>query len=213
MTECGRQVKLDTYSSFREFNSNVIQFGYLAFFSGTFPAAALLAWLNNINEVRIDADKLVRYCRRPPLYHVKGVRVWVDALKVMAYTGMMVNILMLGLSSFSLRKYLDHVQPLNTFSYFPHLHPRQPQAAPRSQLEEPRWQARLSCLPRSRRSGGTAETRSRRRPRPSQRRSAVSLPARRLRGPLPPPRAPPGIAHRPQARSRPWRRRGRLSAA
>ena len=124
MTECGRQVKLDTYSSFREFNSNVIQFGYLAFFSGTFPAAALLAWLNNINEVRIDADKLVRYCRRPPLYHVKGVRVWVDALKVMAYTGMMVNILMLGLSSFSLRKYLDHVQPLNTFSYFPHLHPR-----------------------------------------------------------------------------------------
>ena len=102
----------------------MVQFGFLGIFSGAFPAAPLLAWVCNINEVRVDAAKLVRYCQRPPINHVKGVRVWVEALKVIAYGGMMVNILILGLSSFSLRKQLGHKQPLNTFSYFPHLDPR-----------------------------------------------------------------------------------------
>jgi hypothetical protein len=119
-----KQSKLASYSSFHEFNSNVVQFGYLGIFSGAFPAAPLLAWLCNINEVRVDAAKLVRYCQRPPLQHVKGVRVWVEAMKAIAYGGMIVNILILGLSSFSLRKQLGHTQPLNTFSYFPHLDPR-----------------------------------------------------------------------------------------
>ena len=89
----GRQCKLVDYSTFQEFNGAVIQFGYLAYFSAAFSAAPLLAWLYNINEVRLDAGKLVSYSMRPHLYRVKGVRVWVDALAFIAYTGMMINIL------------------------------------------------------------------------------------------------------------------------
>ena len=120
----GKESKMGTYSAFYEFNKVVVQFGYLGYFSGAFPAAPLLACIYNIYEIRVEAAHMINYCKRPRSYRVKGVRVWVTALNVIAYTGMIINILMLGLSSFSLRKLLQQTQPLNSFSYFPHLHAR-----------------------------------------------------------------------------------------
>jgi hypothetical protein len=100
----------------------VVQYGYLGYFSSAFPAAALFAWAYNINLTRLEANQLITYSRRPRLYRVKGVRVWIEAVKFIAYTGIMVNILNLGLSSFSLRKILGQRLPPDAFSYFPHVH-------------------------------------------------------------------------------------------
>ena len=123
-SEPGRESKRSHHNTFHEFNRVVVQFGYIGYFSGAFPAATLLAWLYNINEVRIEARKMVNYCKRPLVFRVKRVLVWVTALNFVAYTGMIVNILMLGLSSFSLRKLLQQTETDSTFTYFPHLHER-----------------------------------------------------------------------------------------
>ena len=54
---------LEYSSTFDDFNEIAIQFGYLALFSPVYPLAAVLALLNNIAEIRIDAGKLCHTCR------------------------------------------------------------------------------------------------------------------------------------------------------
>jgi hypothetical protein len=56
----------------------LIQFGYVSFFSMTFPLAPLLALINNLLEIRVDAFKVQ--------YTLKGYStpliIRVDAFKV-----------------------------------------------------------------------------------------------------------------------------------
>ena len=43
----------------------VIQFGFVTIFVAAFPLAPLFALLNNILEIRTDADKFITQLRRP----------------------------------------------------------------------------------------------------------------------------------------------------
>ena len=54
---CGAK-KMLTHS-FGVANALVAQFGYLALFAPAFPLAPLLAFINNVFEIRIDA---VKFC-------------------------------------------------------------------------------------------------------------------------------------------------------
>lgn len=45
--------------------SLAIQFGFVTLFVAAFPLAPLFALLNNIIEIRADADKFVTQIRRP----------------------------------------------------------------------------------------------------------------------------------------------------
>ena len=56
--------------TFSEYNTKVIQFGYVAMFSAAFPLAAICSAVANFNELRLDAVKCLS-SRRP-----KPCQVW-----------------------------------------------------------------------------------------------------------------------------------------
>lgn len=59
----------------------VIQFGYIALFALALPLAPLIAFINNILEIRGDAFKLTRGLRRPPFASIPSIGTWLRALE------------------------------------------------------------------------------------------------------------------------------------
>lgn len=59
--------------SFFLFPSLVLQFGFTTIFVAAFPLAPLLALLNNIIEIRLDAYKFVTQWRRPLASRAKDI--------------------------------------------------------------------------------------------------------------------------------------------
>lgn len=55
------------------FSSLVLQFGFTTIFVAAFPLAPLLALLNNIIEIRLDAYKFVTQWRRPLASRAKDI--------------------------------------------------------------------------------------------------------------------------------------------
>ena len=51
-------------SNFDDFKEMSIQFGYATLFAVSYPLAALLAWFNNLIEMRLDAYQLCYMHRR-----------------------------------------------------------------------------------------------------------------------------------------------------
>ena len=76
-----------TYRSegtFGEFNTKVLQFGYVAFFSVAFPLGALAATATNIVELRLDAYKFMFALRRPAWEGADGIGSWKLVLQAYA---------------------------------------------------------------------------------------------------------------------------------
>uniref|UniRef100_S4RUY4 Anoctamin n=1 Tax=Petromyzon marinus TaxID=7757 RepID=S4RUY4_PETMA len=69
----------------------VIQFGFVTLFVASFPLAPLLALLNNIIEVRVDAWKLVTKMRRPVVSRARGIGAWADILSFIATLSVITN--------------------------------------------------------------------------------------------------------------------------
>eukprot|EP00960_Hanusia_phi_P057333 763532-Hanusia_phi.AAC.1 len=93
--------------------------GYIALFSAAFSIAPLLSWMNNLIEVRLDARKLTSYSRRPLVKHAKELEFWIEVLELLAYLGLICNVVLLGLGSFSLRDLLGLSQDLPSTSLPP----------------------------------------------------------------------------------------------
>uniref|UniRef100_S4RG92 Anoctamin n=1 Tax=Petromyzon marinus TaxID=7757 RepID=S4RG92_PETMA len=70
----------------------VIQFGFVTLFVASFPLAPLLALLNNIIEVRVDAWKLVTKMRRPVVSRARGIGAWADILSFIATLSVITNV-------------------------------------------------------------------------------------------------------------------------
>ncbi|CAK6449283.1 unnamed protein product [Pipistrellus nathusii] len=78
---------LETFGSlglFYEYLETVIQFGFVTLFVASFPLAPVLALLNNIIEIRVDAWKLTTQYRRPVASKAHSIGVWQDILHAMA---------------------------------------------------------------------------------------------------------------------------------
>ena len=58
-----------------EYIEMAIQFGFVTLFSAAFTLAPLLAMINNLFEIRIDALKYTRYKTRPVPKRYDG-RIW-----------------------------------------------------------------------------------------------------------------------------------------
>jgi hypothetical protein len=56
-------------------NEIVMQFGFICLFAGAFPLGPLLAYLNNIIEIRIDAKKLLN-SKRPRFVQRSNIGAW-----------------------------------------------------------------------------------------------------------------------------------------
>ncbi|KAI9997720.1 hypothetical protein PInf_001651 [Phytophthora infestans] len=82
------QAKLAPYESneaFEDYNELAIQFGFHNLFVVAFPLTPLLALVNNIVEVHVDASKLCFGCRRPFPEPAKSIGVWFYIFRSMTY--------------------------------------------------------------------------------------------------------------------------------
>ncbi|CAI9580783.1 unnamed protein product [Staurois parvus] len=69
----------------------VIQFGFITLFVASFPLAPVLALLNNILEIRVDAWKLTTQFRRPFAAKAHSIGVWQEILNSMAILSVVTN--------------------------------------------------------------------------------------------------------------------------
>ncbi|XP_075154912.1 anoctamin-1 isoform X4 [Haematobia irritans] len=67
---------------FGEYLEMVIQYGFITLFGLAFPLAPLLALINNVIEVRMDAVKMLKYIRRPVAQRVRNIGVWLGIMTV-----------------------------------------------------------------------------------------------------------------------------------
>ena len=70
----------------------VIQYGFVTMFVAAFPLAPLLALLNNIFEIRLDAYKYTTQTRRPLGHRARDIGIWLRILEVMTYMSVISNV-------------------------------------------------------------------------------------------------------------------------
>ncbi|VDD78150.1 unnamed protein product [Mesocestoides corti] len=75
-----------------------IQFGFVSMFTCAFPICGLLAFLNNLLEIRSDAFKLLTNFQRPFAETATGIGVWERAFDIVSYVAISVNIGLIGVS-------------------------------------------------------------------------------------------------------------------
>ena len=82
-------------NTFDEFNSMAVQYGYLALFAPAYPLAPLLALINNVVEIRLDAEKLCTVTRRPRVRQAEDIGFWFTVLNVLGFFAVITNATML----------------------------------------------------------------------------------------------------------------------
>nr|XP_054098154.1 anoctamin-5 isoform X5 [Callithrix jacchus] len=84
---------------FYEYLETVIQFGFVTLFVASFPLAPLLALINNIVEIRVDAWKLTTQYRRTVASKAHSIGVWQDILYGMAVLSVATNAFIVAFTS------------------------------------------------------------------------------------------------------------------
>jgi len=85
--------------TFADYDELIIQFGFVVLFVVVFPAAPILALLNNVIEFRLDASKLMIFTRRP---HPKGtfdMGTWYSILNLLSWAMVVSNTALIVFSS------------------------------------------------------------------------------------------------------------------
>lgn len=90
---------VDSFSLFNEFLEMVIQFSFTTIFVAAFPLAPLLALINNVIEIRLDAIKMVTLERRMVPKKTNDIGVWTDILEAIGVLAVIANGLVIGVSS------------------------------------------------------------------------------------------------------------------
>ncbi|XP_063887505.1 anoctamin-1-like isoform X1 [Scylla paramamosain] len=139
-----RLVNFDPRGLFPEYLEMVLQYGFVTIFVASFPLAPFFAFLNNIFEMRLDANKLLSHFRRPIPQRVKDIGVWFKILDSIGKLAVITNAFIIAFTSNfipelvyrhvvsdrnSLDGFLDY--SLATFKvadYPPHYHPDSPTA-------------------------------------------------------------------------------------
>jgi len=81
-------------STFDDYDELAIQFGFVVLFVVAFPLTPLLAFLNNILEVKVDSTKLIQVTRRPEPRGVYSIGTFYDIYSIMAYVCIVTNIIL-----------------------------------------------------------------------------------------------------------------------
>ncbi|KAG7482887.1 anoctamin-9-like isoform X1 [Solea senegalensis] len=89
----------NAFSLFNEFLEMVVQFSFTTIFVAAFPLAPLLALINNIFEIRLDAIKMVRLERRLVPRKTNDIGVWTQVLEAIGVLAVIANGLVIGVSS------------------------------------------------------------------------------------------------------------------
>ncbi|CAN9507320.1 unnamed protein product [Ophioblennius macclurei] len=91
--------KSDAFSLFNEFLEMVVQFSFTTIFVAAFPLAPLLALINNIFEIRLDAIKMVRLERRLIPRKTNDIGIWTKVLEAIGVLAVIANGLVIGVTS------------------------------------------------------------------------------------------------------------------
>ncbi|CAJ1048681.1 anoctamin-9 [Xyrichtys novacula] len=89
----------DAFSLFNEFLEMVVQFSFTTIFVAAFPLAPLLALINNIFEIRLDAIKMVKLERRLVPRKTNDIGVWTKVLEAIGVLAVIANGLVIGITS------------------------------------------------------------------------------------------------------------------
>jgi len=84
---------------FYEYLEMVIQYGFITIFVCAFPLAPLLAFLNNILKMRLDARKLLLLHRRPVAQKVRDIGIWFDILETLGRIAVITNAFIIAFTS------------------------------------------------------------------------------------------------------------------
>lgn len=84
---------------FYEYLEMVIQFGFITLFVASFPLAPLLALLNNMLEVRVDAWKFTTQFRRPVAAKAHSIGAWEEILNMIAVFSVVTNAFIVSFTS------------------------------------------------------------------------------------------------------------------
>ncbi|XP_048804208.1 anoctamin-3 isoform X1 [Lagopus muta] len=82
-----------------EYLEMVLQFGFTTIFVAAFPLAPLLALLNNIIEIRLDAYKFVTQWRRPMPARATDIGIWYGILEGIGVLAVITNAFVIAITS------------------------------------------------------------------------------------------------------------------
>ena len=89
-------VNYEIKGTFDDFNEMAIQYGYIALFSPSFPLAPLLAFINNLTEIRGDAWKLCKGFQRPQASPAEDIGSWFTVLNLLGFVAVITNATMIA---------------------------------------------------------------------------------------------------------------------
>lgn len=92
------------HNMFYEYLEMIIQFGFITLFVASFPLSPLFALLNNIFEIRVDADKMITGLRRPPAFTAANIGIWESVLEFVSFFSVITNGLVIAITSSYLTK-------------------------------------------------------------------------------------------------------------
>ncbi|XP_068004602.1 anoctamin-9 isoform X3 [Melanerpes formicivorus] len=91
--------EVNIFSLFDEFLEMVIQYSFTTIFVAAFPLAPLLAFLNNIFEIHLDAIKMMRLYRRMVPRKANDIGVWLHVLEAIGILAVIGNGLVIAITS------------------------------------------------------------------------------------------------------------------
>lgn len=105
--------------TFVDYQELMIQYGYVTLFAVAFPLAPLLAFLNNVFELRVARYRLLKLTRRPIPASAQGIGSWLHVLDTMTTVSVLTNSALL---CFTLNAFDDQlagvtVDPIELFGF------------------------------------------------------------------------------------------------
>ena len=90
-----------------------IQYGYISLFSPSFPLAPLLAFINNLTEIRGDAWKLCKGFQRPQGAQAEDIGSWFAVLNLLGFVAVLTNATMIAFVGSQLAEPGNVSKPIN----------------------------------------------------------------------------------------------------
>ncbi|NXP92461.1 ANO9 protein, partial [Passerina amoena] len=91
--------EVDVFSLFNEYLEIVIQYSFTTIFVAAFPLAPLLALVNNVIEIHMDAIKMMRLRRRMVPRKAKDIGIWLQVLEAIGILAVIGNGLVIAITS------------------------------------------------------------------------------------------------------------------
>ncbi|XP_048339356.1 anoctamin-9 [Sphaerodactylus townsendi] len=91
--------EVNLFSLFNEYLEMMIQYSFTTIFVAAFPLAPLLAFINNLIEIRYDAIKMMTLQRRMVPRKAKDIGIWLQVLEAIGILAVIANGLVISITS------------------------------------------------------------------------------------------------------------------